>query len=421
MFQLFMAGFAAIWLEGCSISPDVADGGGTHTGNPDISACASSIFAILENDGAWKTQKFVSEDLLDPSSIEPGNEPDGVYSSAMAKTAFKADSATEERILLFDTLYMSDTLVVSRTETDTVETESSEGNLLYLETRLIYDTLIALDTLVVVDTLVVTKNNPDSTSDLAPDEEYAFSADRSTLEAPSFSSPDSSAVILANSSFPFAVSKSGSYTTGAGVLVKLQYTDADGDNLLFSASQGAALQVMLNGSRVSGLSSIFLKTVFSAGLDGAISTHEDNSVLSLDRISATGNDTTETAAFRAFSDSSVMTIEKFMFQDTVYSEKVRYKLNSNSVLSGITSYLMLRKGNSDRIFISCEPVLDNSEDTVISELSFEAVIVSDNSDTSGFYGSASLQYGIEAVYSAPDGAEYDVTVSENGQITTEKR
>jgi hypothetical protein len=304
--------------------------------------------------------------------------------------------------------------------TDSLQTNAEDGSVFYLNRRIVYDTLLAIDTLVLVDTLVVTKSGTDTIS-TSPDAGYELIED-SRAEHPVFgNSSDSSRLVLINSSSGDIVSRTGCYTMPEGTIVSIEYIDADGDNLLFSANPGTVPAAQFNGSRKSANTEAFLTMLFDAGLDMRLSPSADNKVTSFNRYLVEYNDTIETTRFSIEADSSIMTIDKFDCSDSIYSCKTRYSSLSDGHLSGIIRTLLFRKGEMDRIVILCSPDMSIDDSTRLSGMEFKSLLVSLESDTSTLEGTADLVTGIIAVYRSNSGKTYDVTVSTNGIISIKEK
>ncbi len=432
---LLCAAAAALTLVRCSVSPTVADGG-THTGNPDISACASALFDIMETGDEWHVGHYVDSQALDPSYIDPsaGADPSEPYRTTLAKRAAVAETTVIDTILMYDTLFVNDTIIRQRVESDTVDTVFGGDTIMYINQWLALDTLIAVDTVVLVDTLVVIDTLPDRAVTLEQYDSVQFmiyedAARNGTVPVPTGIDTSQFNVLPAASSD--VLSRSGFYITPSGTQVFVEYRDADGDDLLFKAAQGTP-RALLRQRRVAGALAVYLESEFSAGADLTFSSFADNTVLSLVRYRVSGGDTTETVVYaapasgQAAADSAVLTINEYLPSDSVFSRKTRFSIAaagtspSTHSLAGITQTLLYRRGEVDKVVVVVVPQSLVGKGASPGVASFSAQIVSAENDTTSLQGTVDPQTGISGTYSGTWGTS-TVSVALDGTIEVENQ
>jgi|GEM_PF-4471494 len=425
---LIAALLCAVLASRCGMSPTVADGGGTHTGNPDISACASALFDIMESGGSWHVYAYVDTARLNPNAIDPpaGGDVPVVFQSGLAKTASAASETTI--VLIYDTLFVNDTLVSTHVRADTVDTVFGADTLTYVTRTLFYDTLVAVDTVVIVDTVVFVDSGVMNTA--APSEAayIIYDSVNRGMAPQSGGTVDSSKIKLIPSMAGDVIGRSGVYVTPAGTRVSIEYADADGDNLLFTATQGRVPVMRINESRISGAGRIDLVAQFNSGDDGLWATTGDNGVLSFSLCVVENGDTVETAALNARSDSTVvLTTYRRMSADIVFSRKSRFDIitagtasPADDRLTSVEQTLVYRKGDVDKAVISCTPQEPLARGAAMTTARFSAVITLENGDTTRLDGVVDAAAGITAVYES-GGKTYDVTVERTGAVDIVER
>jgi len=427
---LSVIAFCIAMLAGCSVGPaEVADGG-THTGNPDVSACASALFDIMATGDEWHVESYIDSLQLDPAYIEPDSSSDLAepYANVLAKRRALAAFAVVETVLIYDTLYVNDTVVNQYIKADTIDTVVGVDTLMYVNTWLVSDTLIAIDTVILVDTLIVTDTMDAATTkaDTATGADSISGAANEGLDytvlpdstrnsykaAPPGANDAAQKFTVIPDALKSVMSRSGLYSTPSGVTVFVEYSDADGDNLLFKAAAGAVPLALLRESRLAGAVKLFLNAKFSAGNDSDFLARADNTVYSLLRYRIDGDDTTETVSYatplsaQVAADSVVLTLGERSPSDTVYSRTTRFSVaagaNTQSAvddkLAGLAQTLFYRRGDIDKITLSVIPSSPVSKGRALGVSTFSAVIISAAGDTTRMQGTVDPQSGISATY-----------------------
>jgi len=145
-------------------------GGGTHTGNPDVSALAALIGDAIENDTLRSPGVFVSGGLasLVPDSLQRYYRPLGGFAkllnAAQPDTIVTVDTTITidtlhliDSTLIADTLYVRDTVINNQRVNDTSSIEGPAGPVQVITQRWLVDTLLISDTLVAFDTIIAHK------------------------------------------------------------------------------------------------------------------------------------------------------------------------------------------------------------------------------------------------------------------------
>ncbi len=349
-----------VMLYQCSGNPTLADG--THTGNPDVAACAAAIRDLSLESGQWHIENYVSAERLDPASIDPRTDHGPIL--AKRQTGVMAWSDT---LILTDTLYrdtffvlqhspliVNDTIIDTYVQSDTVDTIIDGRSYKHVEKTMITDSVYVNDTIVKVDTVFFTDTvvvrdtiypsdkapagSPGETQKQFYDSANWYNRSNFDVSAPApayqystynpelklaehvFASPagDEAAVITSPAKFDLrdnartdVVELSALFPADSVTTVRITYSDADGDNLLFEAASGATPAARLTEVRQSTNADQRLTVLFDAGADIHFGAIADNAVATMNRVSTESGDTVQTIRFeKGANDSLRMTIDR---------------------------------------------------------------------------------------------------------------
>lgn len=443
-------------LSMCSTEPLVD--GGTHTGNPDISACASAVFDLMGS-SAWHIEEYLDTSGLDPSVIS-APQSGGVI--VMAKTLAAAQSPDSviyyrSTVLIPDTNYINDTLTSVSVVSDTIVDVSGGDTTVYITDSLIVDSVLVTDTVISVDTVFIVDSIPasewsgiDSASITGNDAmiipQYSLDLD-STYYDPADTSvnyvfrervSDMPVVVKAGDA-NFSVnnarnvmSMSKLYVEADATEVFVRYSDADGDNMLFSASSGMIPQALLEETRTRGGAKVSsLSAVFHAGEDRIFPYRSDNSVISLARHLFEGGDTAESVVYTTPQgdinsiESRLLTIERYMPNDSVFYRKATFTidpgtdvlLSSDDRMEGTVLSFVFSRGLVARLQITAVPegVQGWSKEGAPGPLAFQAVMTFSDGSMTSLSGRCDPVSGISGSYESA-GSVSEVTVGPDGEI-----
>ncbi|MBD3393677.1 MAG: hypothetical protein GF418_16235 [Chitinivibrionales bacterium] len=413
----------ALAMLGCSTSPTQVTDGGTHTGNPDVSACAAALEEIADAGDAWHVYSYLDTSRLDPASIDPAESDDAAaaYQNTLAKRRGAGDTVIVETVLVYDTLLVNDTLVRRNVVADTVDTLIGTDTLLYVNRRLVTDTLIAIDSVIVVDTFVLADTIPiaefranDTLIDSAAMTDTIYSMEYLSVVGDGYypDATNSSKFNIYPGSSSDVVSRSGFYMTAAGAAVTVEYADADGDNYLFSAKPGITPSIALRESRALGTDGIYMHSRYDAGVDSIITSVGDNRITSLVQYTVASGDTTQATIYsmpslpQASDDEFTMTVGVFAPMDSVDSSSTRYTILAGSdlasavddKLSGISKSAYLTSSTVRSVDVAVTPASLLARGDGLGEVSFDAEIVQASGDTTHLNGTYNPRTGIAGEY-----------------------
>lgn len=458
----------------CSSPSEPVVDGGTHTGNPDITAAASIVFQMASLDTAWHIDAYLPPEYLNPENAVPGNP--GLVPNTVGGLAKKTADSTRiyvwvDTIVLVDTMYQYDTLLAIDTildtsyiVSDTLDTLIGSDSVIYISDSLAHETVLAVDTVVLtdtifrVDTLFVTdtlmvnesKSTPYvpgrspsliiSDGDLAYGNEPRYDSAGFELGDTTFryyfpgyarsdylSSP-ADELVRKSTRGTYALRKS--YDSG-DLAVSLHYYDKDGDGLLYPKQEGENAVIGLAEHRSRGVFRQVLRGAFDQGEDGRPATYEDNRLDYMNRVLVTNGDTVEVVEYNPDekTDTLYLTVREFEPSDTVFDRRTRFavlpgiarRLSHDDRLSAITQTVKFRFSRHSerpvkRIDARLTPM--NSPNAVegITKAEFSAVIHYFSGPTALFVGTFSPEEGIKGVFSKGE-KETEVIIPSRTQLS----
>ncbi len=366
-------------LMRCSSPSEPVVDGGTHTGNPDITAAASIVFQLASLDTAWHIDAYLPAEYLNPGNAVPGTP--GLVSNTVGGLAKKtADSGRIyvwiDTIVLVDTIYQYDTLLAIDTildtsyiVSDTLDTLIDSDSVTYISDSLAHETVLAVDTVVLtdtifrVDTLFVTDTlvlDDRMSAPYAPERSPSLIRSDGELtygNEPRYDSTDfeggdttfryyfpeyphgnyfaspADEVVRKSSKGMNALRKT--YKSG-DLAVSLHYYDKDGDGLLYPGQEGENAVIGLTEHRSRGVFRQVLRGTFDQGEDGRPATYQDNRLDYMNRVRVTNGDTVEVVEYNpeVETDTLYLTVREFEPSDTVFDSHTRF-----AVLPGIARRL----------------------------------------------------------------------------------
>ncbi len=368
LYLLFMLGIGL--LARCtSPSEPVADGG-THTGNPDISAAASVVFQLASLDTAWHIDGYLPPEYLNPEKAAPGalHSVPGTVGGLGKRAADSGDVYIwVDTIVLADTSYRYDTLLeidtvldTSFIVSDTLDTLIGSDSVRYISDSLAHETVVAIDTVILTDTifhtdtLLVTDTISVGEGAAAPPvpgdgtnltivngktgyanepryDSTGFERGDTTFKyyfpgyaRQEYLSSPADEVVYTGTKGAYALRKS--YVNG-DMAVWLHYYDEDGDGYLYPLQGGADAVIGLTEHRARNQSRQILQGTFDQGKDGHPSTSADNRLYHMRRVLVTNGDTVESVAYSTDeqqSDTLTVTLLETDPSDTVFVSRTRF-------------------------------------------------------------------------------------------------
>jgi hypothetical protein len=451
-------------------NPSLADG--THTGNPDVSACAAAIRDVSLSSSHWHVDAYIAPERLSPSAIDPREAGGPVMAKRSASVLAWSDT-----LILIDTLYredtvlvekqqiIRDTLVETRIETDTVDTIIDGRRYTHIEKSLIedsiyvndtvagVDTLIYRDTIMVQDTLyggdLATPAPAESRDGLldsaswksgysvegaAPAYQYSVIVPETRQVQHVFRSPTGNlGAIVANphnydvrdQARSDIVELSAAYQSDSGAAVSVVYADADGDGLLFTADSGLLPRSSLAEQRRSSDADQSLTAVFDAGLDVRFESIADNAVLYLTRVRReNGGDTSQTVRYESRGvDSMVLMIADFGSAEGIESKHTRFysaagarRSSGDDRLVGLSHTRRFRSATLYRLDLQCTPLSPRQPTESLGAASFSAAVTFQDGAEALFEGTID-ENGIIVGNYVRDGESLRITIDQEGHQT----
>jgi hypothetical protein len=433
-------------LTRCSV--EVVDGG-THTGNPDITACASALYQLLDSDSSWRIEAYISATQLDPATlIPPANAIPG-----LAKTASTSPDSSpayfEKIVLVPDTNYINDTFVrdtIIHTSMHTIignDTQSFVVDSLHRDSIIVIDTIIKLDTVIIKDSLPFISQSPENRLNdttlsivihVAPKYDAITYHPGDTAPVINFTDAETnsrtsypvSAGNYSIASLQSVASLSKTYHDQYATAITITYSDDDGDQRLLQATPGTIPRALVVESRTNGSTTEILKARFDAGVDTSFSTTTDNMVHSLAHYTIIDQDTTLSTIYnRDLPESTrhnAMHIQRkesspnpnIFYRETHYSIFPDNATGSSSNDS-LNQTIVYSRDPVARIVLSISPALRSAP---LGPHSFKATITLLDGQTTTLVGTVDSVTGISAEYSA-HGATQHVAVDKEGEIAIE--
>lgn len=294
----------------------IRDVSGTETGNPDISAvlsCALSIFDTLDQ---WNPSYYLpeGEKQLNPAKISPS------HNSYIAKKKIPSALPDTEiihlfliegnKIILIDTLFIQDTITVSKEIEDSLYKEAEGINTLFINKKIVVDTFFLRDTIIKIDTLFIIKDSISDSTILTNNKGERIASIKGEL-SDSVVAKILSYIIVTN--YRREEIKADTIELGSNSNIKTQlrsttkdvynilktenelysltesYRDLDGDGILFSASSSGIAKATYSLYYVAENVEKNLQVDFDAGIDNIFATTENNRINSLQYNYTSGN------------------------------------------------------------------------------------------------------------------------------------
>jgi hypothetical protein len=418
-------------LSRCSVSPSGYVDGGTHTGNPEVVACASAIFGLFEADSAWRIATYLDSGKLNPASIAPPANGLGKTSAASSP----ADSVVLrlQTVLIPDTHFVNDTIVrdsiisIAINTTVNGEAQTFLVDTLRRDSVFITDTLITYDTLIVSDTLRGSANK--FSSDTATNTEYkqglrydsvTYAGSQgspyyifSDMTGPQIKNADVPAAKFTITSLSAVMSFATAWQTPDATVVRQRYTDADGDKRLFAAGGNITPVVWYTESKTASRWSQALTATIDAGADADFTARGDNRVRLFSRATMRDNDTVSLINYinDATTDTAMLRIHEIRPATDIFDRLTAYTIvaDTHDLPAAIDASLVYNRGVVDRIVMRLTQLAAH-------RYAFDATITLIGGEITTLAGSADAVTGIEAGYT--HGAIRDsVSVDRDGKVT----
>lgn len=453
--SLLVLATAFVPLHCTSPSGPVADGG-THTGNPDMTACVEALYEAMETGDEWRVDYYVTPEQLDPSSIDP-HTTTRELSKRGAGGASIASGAALDTIVIVDTLVLSDTHVeksmeISRDTTydttamiDTVDTLLGDIPVTYMISSLMFDTVVRIDTLVWYDTLLridtmhfhrsyfvgdgPTSSTPESTTTPSTGSEWEV-ADSGTWDKGGGELYQNASPVtrldgsMVKASAVYVSSLARNYRAADGAVVVQRYDDADGNGTLYEADAGEIPAALLTERRIDGAGSTELWCRFDAGGDGRFASTADNPIDSLLRLRYRGEMLEERVVFHGLRSSSNAVADRAILSRFVPTDSVLYRktvyVASGERLTRLdeTRIYTGRVGYIDSLFFHLDG-FSKGRGEALSAVSFEAVLRLRTGGDGRFTGTIDQNDGLVGRYRVGE-ALYRVTARGPKSVTIEK-
>ncbi len=431
---MYLATAVVLAVSGCSNTSSLDVVGGTETGNPDISACASLMFRLMNNKDDWEIERYFDSSDFDPGSVErPRNVAKRRYTVNASDTVldttyvFVVDTVIvqEQDVAVYDTIYRK------RIEYDTL-TEVIDGReVVYREAYLSYDTVIKVDTLTdsvrnrIYDTLTVIDTVFADSGVSSGEEEGIIASEMMLCVVPLESSTDQGENTESNKVNPgdevFFLAKD--YTADNGALRTKEFRDYDGDFLLFSSDTGLPAAEMRGYVRYSKDEEPVSErmAVFSSGPDSLFSTVNDNRVDTISYIgadsdtilsgSSIGGSITIDAALRGMGIDAVF---RYFFDD------LTHHLSSDGPDSA--SVMAYKRDAPDGTGFSIEVVkaAPPVPGGIFGGFSFRTVFFTEDGRTGTMTGEISTEKGLNATAHIQDKV-YNVDAPEPGSVSIREK
>ena len=313
-------------LTGCTLPT-----AGTETGNPDISACLSTVFLQLDSVSQWNPAAYLveGEEQLNPGRVNTLPSSGILLAKQIASDTTLSDTVElkdaavittyEDTIVIVDKVISLDTVVIDTVISDTIVTVlDDQGGVSLLINELIrYDTLYISDTTIMLDTFIIQQNEAtpgfpasgegrninyqiEYSSNDIPKMNYYIERDSATGEVILYEIPTSSETAVAvpasdNRSMKTIIKSDSVFTMVArnyslgGMVIAENYRDNDGDGFLNTVSNAVGTCRSLGYITYrQGDIETEVKVDFDAGTDNQFATTCDNRIFSLLKIRKTG-------------------------------------------------------------------------------------------------------------------------------------
>jgi hypothetical protein len=348
MLKLFFAvsSFFTLLLSSCT-TMDLS--GGTETGNPSLAVAAA--FELGDTADAWLPSHYlVNENQLDPGFISA--KPELKLSKSLADTApITTDSLRIDTIIVIDSIFIKDTVHHSHIITDTINDTTEWGLNTKISQNDFFDTIFINDTVLRKDTFFVNKTSPSSQvvydSVIQNSDGY--------LPRNTITKVDSSVIWTVRQ------------TNYSGITVNEEYSDGDGDSVLYKA-QASSPKSWLHATYSTSGSITTLAVLFDAGEDKQFFSTNDNRIYTLQRTLTRSNETYLNVSYRnnysSFSDdSSILVVTKRYSGDSLISSTTRYNCIPGNVpenhllnkLCSIDKNLTFSSNNLNNIELHLKP------------------------------------------------------------------
>lgn len=450
--RMFALAVAAALPLCTSPSGPVADGG-THTGNPDVTACVAALYEAMETGDEWRVDYYIDAGRLDPATIDPQLTPQGLAKRCVSGMSVGSAKA-QDTIVVVDTILKSDTLILERKTihrdtiinpgelADTVDTALGGVPVRYVITSLVFDTIFSADTLVSYDTIFLVDTVlhertylADTIPATAPDTgdgagENQRAADSVTIEmkdvTPLVNTSDFSytggTADTVRTKWVSSLSKS--YVSPEGTVVLVRYGDADGNGRLYEAAPGGMPAALLTERRIAGGAGIELSCRFNAGADTSFSSVGNNMIDSLVRLHYTGELLDERVLFLGLRSTSNAVADKAVLSRFIPTDSIRYTKTTFTAAGERMTRLdhsrvfMGRVENVDSLGFHLEGFTKGKGEALTSA-SFEALLHLRDESVGRFAGTIDTSDGLVGTYRL-NGAIYRVRARGPGSVTVEQ-
>jgi hypothetical protein len=343
-------------------------GGGTETGNPGMTVCATSVFEELESKDRWNPATYLAggEQQLDPTAYLTSKPILLAKRSATLGDTIVPNLANTlyirfqvDTLVTADTMFVRDTVYKESTRLDTLRVDAVLGTIIAdqrkIDTITIWDTVITHDTVKIprTDSILIVANpsvvneNPVIVRDTLPG--TILVAEKEAPITVRISAPSLS-VVVADKSVSFTIpgvlnapQTTSNFTirsdTGDAQLVRAssfqgsavyeRYSDGDGDGYLFKTSTSFPMRSRFMGAYATGSNRDTVAVLFDAGLDRKFPTTSDNRILTLCRLRTVGGKIIEKISYgipsadSAF-DTTALVVERSSASTAVTHAGIRY-------------------------------------------------------------------------------------------------
>lgn len=347
-----------VFIAGCMVQPTEVADGGTHTGNPDISAAVDAVRQLYNAVDEQQVEKHLDTSALNPTALlEQSSQ--NFDTRMLAKKMQTISPASRDTIYIIDTLlitdttYIHDTLVSRTVRKDTTVRETDDGQEELIVERsivdsvIVYDTILAMDSLFLVDTIVTRDSffdgenqSPVLTAPGSVNRSYKLVSANQNYVYTVLSADSLMHVFEYEGDTVFLSVSPDKYNITFEAVSNIQqleknlirgdahvhtlYRDQDGDSLLFMAQQGWP-HIMLT-QKLDSAGYVTSKTVvFDHGLDFNFSTISDNTVRSFSGHTVYLQDTVFHVAWDMSEDSGSLSVMHRQPTDSLYKLERQYR------------------------------------------------------------------------------------------------
>jgi hypothetical protein len=376
---------ASVFLS-CSVGPNEPHAG-TETGNPD--AAIAVAFSGMQAESSWCVARYIpgGSRKLDPGDMVL-NKFDNQVQRGFAKTAATPVDAAVDTIFIRDTLYSRDTVVfrdttvecdtsvardtLTRTVTDTTDSMVNNDTATWItrnsvpyyvtdttvtcDTSFFTKTYYRTDTIVINDTLLRVAWDGDSgiaknvdTVQLSPANYERLTGNFIVAQDLFYMSTDSVTSLPLYGVSGRELDKgtyndiSRTYTNAAGEYVNESYSDADGDERIFTAAPDTVPTVHYHNRLTGPAVSDTALVTFTGGDDTTFVSTGENHVLALQRRYEDADSTVAVSYAPArLRDSATLAIHTETYSGDIATVKRRYRLGG-AIMYPCSSTTLLRR------------------------------------------------------------------------------